>query len=202
MKEALNLGTLYLSRRDSNYNDRNYTLHTFELVVDTLHSLEKAKPTANLLLPFIHIICFDAWIANTDRHQENWGIISSLESDNLRLAPLYDPAACLGAELQDHHSLLLQTADYELRVKRYIANCKSGFGDNTQLMLMSQLVEEARLTDIWQSHVENWLSTFSSMMIQIRSYIEGLPVEWLPLPRKELAITLLERRLAWLQERR
>jgi hypothetical protein len=48
------------------------------------------------------MLLFDAWIGNGDRHSANWGVARKLESE--RLAPLFDPASCLGVELQPGHA--------------------------------------------------------------------------------------------------
>lgn len=63
---------------------------------------------------FVGYLLLDAWISNTDRHEQNWGTVMShrfhldlstawlsgwrIES---RLAPTFDHASCLGRELRD-----------------------------------------------------------------------------------------------------
>ncbi len=44
-------------------------------------------------------LCFDALIGNTDRHQENWGIIWNDVNSTARLTPFYDNGTSLGHEL-------------------------------------------------------------------------------------------------------
>lgn len=45
---------------------------------------------------------FDALVANTDRHEQNWAIlVPRLTSEPERLAPSYDHASSLGFNLQD-----------------------------------------------------------------------------------------------------
>lgn len=46
-------------------------------------------------------LLLDAWIANTDRHHLNWGVIESTGDHVRSLAPTYDHAASLGASLTD-----------------------------------------------------------------------------------------------------
>jgi len=41
-------------------------------------------------------LLFDAWIANTDRHHENWGVLVDRRSGGRRLAPLFDHGSSLG----------------------------------------------------------------------------------------------------------
>ena len=44
-------------------------------------------------------LCFDALIGNTDRHQENWGVIWNDGSGRARLTPYFDNGTSLGHEL-------------------------------------------------------------------------------------------------------
>ncbi|MCI0592367.1 hypothetical protein C8E00_10231 [Chromohalobacter marismortui] len=45
-------------------------------------------------------LCFDALIGNTDRHQENWGLIWSEDGPRARFTPYFDNGTSLGHELQ------------------------------------------------------------------------------------------------------
>lgn len=44
-------------------------------------------------------LCFDALIGNTDRHQENWGVIWKDNDQNASLTPYFDNGTSLGHEL-------------------------------------------------------------------------------------------------------
>ncbi|WP_152525051.1 MULTISPECIES: hypothetical protein [Marinobacter] len=44
-------------------------------------------------------LCFDALIGNTDRHQENWGVIWNRDEDRARFSPYFDNGTSLGHEL-------------------------------------------------------------------------------------------------------
>jgi hypothetical protein len=44
-------------------------------------------------------LCFDALIGNTDRHQENWGVLWNDENSSARLTPFFDNGTSLGHEL-------------------------------------------------------------------------------------------------------
>ncbi len=54
---------------------------------------------------FVGYLLLDAWIGNTDRHHENWGLIAYPCSESgeihLHLAPTFDHASSLGRELTD-----------------------------------------------------------------------------------------------------
>jgi len=49
---------------------------------------------------FAGYLMLDAWIANQDRHHENWGAIVA-QGQDLRLAPTFDHASCLARNLKD-----------------------------------------------------------------------------------------------------
>ena len=52
---------------------------------------------------FLSILVFDALIGNTDRHQDNWGIIAEVggQKPSFRLAPAFDNSDSLGRELME-----------------------------------------------------------------------------------------------------
>ncbi|MED1488421.1 HipA domain-containing protein [Bacillus smithii] len=52
---------------------------------------------------FIQISVFDAFIANQDRHCDNWGLI--VDQSNYQLAPIYDNGASLGYQLREERIL-------------------------------------------------------------------------------------------------
>jgi hypothetical protein len=53
-------------------------------------------------------LVLDAWVANQDRHDQNWAVTRSSESGDLRLAPSNDHASSLGFNLlEDRRKALL-----------------------------------------------------------------------------------------------
>ena len=68
------------------------------------------------------MLTFDALIGNTDRHQENWGLVWSLRIGNLvhaELTPAFDNGTSLGHELQPKH--FREFAQAPDRMQRYIS---------------------------------------------------------------------------------
>jgi hypothetical protein len=96
---------------------------TLERVREKLLELEQAHRT-ELINPFTRILVVDAWLGNGDRHSGNWALITGPRG--ARLAPMYDPAACLGVELTDERPEL--GAATEELIARYCDRCPSGFG--------------------------------------------------------------------------
>lgn len=110
-----------------------------------LATLDRALAVArarNVLSSFLELLVFDAWIGNSDRHSENWGILRDANRTE-SLAPIFDTAACLGVELPD--SELPAT-----EVKRYSDRCRSGFGDgNKPNMRMADAIAKLDKMSEW-----------------------------------------------------
>lgn len=73
---------------------------------------------------FLGYLMLDAWIANQDRHHENWGVI--YHDGKIHLAPTYDHAASMGQnESDDKRKELLTTKDQGRHISRYIEKARS-----------------------------------------------------------------------------
>ena len=73
---------------------------------------------------FIGYLLLDAWIANQDRHHENWGLISY--QGRIHLAPTYDHAASLGQnETNNSRKERLNTRDRGRHITHYIQKARS-----------------------------------------------------------------------------
>jgi hypothetical protein len=79
---------------------------------------------------FLGFLLIDAWIGNTDRHDNNWGVMerSTTEGAIRVLAPTFDHASSLGRELQDEERHeRLTTNDKNRTVRAYVERCRSAF---------------------------------------------------------------------------
>jgi hypothetical protein len=79
---------------------------------------------------FLGFLLIDAWIGNTDRHDNNWGILERSTPDGpvRYLAPTFDHASSLGRELTDaERHERLTTNDKNRTVEAYIERCRSAF---------------------------------------------------------------------------
>jgi hypothetical protein len=75
---------------------------------------------------FAGYIMLDAWIANQDRHHENWG--SLWDGNNLRLAPTFDHGAALARNLlDDERAERLGTKDRNRSVAAFAQRGRSAF---------------------------------------------------------------------------
>lgn len=73
---------------------------------------------------FIGYLMLDAWIANQDRHHENWGVVEY--DQQLYLTPTFDHAPSLGQNLTDKvRNERLKTRDENYHIKAYVKKAKS-----------------------------------------------------------------------------
>lgn len=92
-------------------------------------------------------LLLDAWIGNTDRHHENWGLV--LVQEQIYLAPTFDHASSLGRELTDEERIdRLKTRDKRRDISSYTARARSGFyrteSDNHPLTTLEAFREAGR----------------------------------------------------------
>jgi hypothetical protein len=74
---------------------------------------------------FVGYIMLDAWIANQDRHHENWG---TLLDDKWRLAPTFDHGAALARNLSDEErNERLNTKDRNFDIDYFAQRARSAF---------------------------------------------------------------------------
>jgi hypothetical protein len=196
--KTLSVGSEILGGHDPDYDRRDHGMHTLDRVMKALRHRETLSGT-NLVEPFTEVLVFDAWVGNGDRHQENWGIIR-LPNGSESLTPIFDPAACLGAELQSGHDLLPGIGrggqSYKVRLDGYIGRCTSGFGPGRKLLRHDALVVLLKSSKEWRRALARWVPAFRLLLrSELRCFLRTIPEDWLPQERRVLAWRLLCRRL-------
>jgi len=193
-------GAVTLVRSDPGYQARDHTQHSLPRVRTALEALE-SQFSVELSLPFLQLLWFDAWIGNTDRHQHNWAVL--WQDGRPSLAPVYDPAACLGVELTPDYPLLTAAEGDPTRARRlekYIRGAPSGFGDGQRLIPLTSVVAGLNAWNPGSEYVHAWLATFQAAMdTSVVKFLTSIPESWLPTPRQKLAALLLTERLRWLK---
>ncbi len=139
-------------------NKFNNSYHTVKFVIRFLSSPASAIrptlscPTDRALTSaadvFVGYLLLDAWVGNTDRHHENWGIIISLRH-GVRLAPSYDHAPCLGRiESDEMKRDVLTTSDRGRTLDSYATRARSALyreaSDKKPLNPVDAFAEAAR----------------------------------------------------------
>jgi hypothetical protein len=137
---SLVLGNQLLLERDPQYpadEQRKYKVraHTPDTVADVVRGL--AAPAAcwmtnvpigiaTALDVFVGYLLLDVWVANQDRHHENWGALRDV--DVLRLAPTFDHGACLARNITDEERTeRLTSKDQNRSVTAFSRRARSAF---------------------------------------------------------------------------
>lgn len=116
---------------------------------------------------FAGYLVFDAWIANTDRHAVNWGVLTRDEDGQRALAPTFDHGSALASGTQDER-LALTTAD-DFAARGYAGRFEGG-RRRPLVELALSAVEQAG------SRAETWLDRLASVRTEDwEDILSGLP---------------------------
>ena len=138
---SLVLGNQLLLEVDPRYphDGRKYNVHahTVEAVARVLESLPSPPAPWNAGLPsgiktaldvFVGYAMLDAWVANQDRHHENWGVLHNTHTNTRCLAPTFDHGACLARNISDEECReRLNSRDQGRRIPKFAQRAKSAF---------------------------------------------------------------------------
>jgi hypothetical protein len=167
----------------------------------TFKDLEGQDVIYSAMHTFIGYLCFDAWIGNTDRHDENWGIIF-LPNVNI-LAPTFDHASCLGRNESDAKRIeRIATKDKGSNVLGYIKKAKTPFYNEAGKRLNTiALVEECKKiipesTIFWINKIVNVMSNEE----EIRNIFDKVPDQLISEPAKDFAMAMLKTNTELLRE--
>jgi len=107
--EAYFPGGDYCQQYIPSFDRKKGKQHNFETVSQIFEDLNKKYPTFNADWKkyWAKAFLFDALIGNTDRHQDNWGIIATLAQQNntlpilekMRISPVFDNGTSMGNEI-------------------------------------------------------------------------------------------------------
>lgn len=95
---------------------------------------------------WVDALLFDALIGNTDRHQDNWGVIFEPGTDSARLSPLFDNGTSLGHERFPDKLRCWRDADFERYIRRGTHHVKWSLTDqpliNGHIHLLERAIKE------------------------------------------------------------
>lgn len=137
---ALVMGNQLLLAHDPAYPaaaDNRYKVkaHTVDAVAEAVSGLQPPSPEWMANVPagvrsaldvFTGYVMLDAWIANQDRHHENWGALR--EGATRRLAPTFDHGAAMARNLADEerHERLI-SRDRGRQIPAFVRRARSAF---------------------------------------------------------------------------
>lgn len=132
------LGNQLMLAIDPNYPaEQRYKMqqHAVDAVVGVISLLDMpissfqrhiSETTDSALDVFVGYVMLDAWIANQDRHHENWGAI--WDGELLTLAPTFDHGASLARNLRDaEREERLCTRDRNRQIGSFVQRARSAF---------------------------------------------------------------------------
>lgn len=145
---------------------------------------------------FIELCLFDALIASTDRHCENWGIL--FDGETYRFAPIYDNGGALGFNVHDDKLKL-----YACDVKAFQA-----FTDRTKTLIEVDGKRKPKvakllnyLYDNYEGVVREIIRNFKMLDYNdILSIINRVPEEIMSKKQQEWVYSLIQYRHYWLTE--
>lgn len=137
---------------------------------------------------FLGYLMLDAWIANQDRHHENWGLVLDLEKTKIHLAPTFDHAPSLGSHETDRNRKeRLRTQDEGRGMHRYVERARSAFylspSDDKPMSTLDVFKKAAKR---WPHAAKAWLMRLEAFSPQITQEIFDL------IPESEISFFSIE----------
>lgn len=201
------LGNQLLQIFDEDYpTEQRYKVHqhTVQSVAKILQALQpptidwmsSTPPGVSTALGvFTGYVMLDAWVANQDRHHENWGAIWPGKGRELHLAPTFDHGAGLARNLLDEERRRrLETKDKGQTISAFSSKARSAFfrGDeDTKPLFTFEAFEKFRELCLEESRI--WLSKLKSIDLEdVSTIIKRVPRDRMTPVCKEFTLRLLE----------
>jgi hypothetical protein len=194
--EQLRLGNELLANvgisGESEKDRSGYTPASVALALNEVGPSESSVGTAFSM--FAGYLILDALVGNTDRHQQNWGAIEDPSGD-LRLAPSFDHASCLGFMLSDAAREALLAEPDGAGVARYSRRARSKF--EGQPTPAEAAVASLRVVDpLFRQH---WIDAVLSLT-DLAGVLDDVPSHRMSTPARRLASALLAQNHASLSD--
>jgi hypothetical protein len=189
------LGNELINRVVKNYDGtRSYrqTEHTVSRVLASLKTFTVDYEKSWHL--FIGYLLFDAWIGNTDRHHENWGLIINRERE-VSLAPTFDHASSMGRELLDsEREARLVTGDTRYSVEAFCAKARSAlYSDPDDKKPLPPIAAFRLAARAQRASGFHWLRQLSSVTDdRVHSIIDRIPSDCMSNLSRRFAMAVLK----------
>jgi hypothetical protein len=133
----------------------------------------------------------DGWIANQDRHHENW---AALPGNDLRLAPTFDHGASLARNISDDERLeRLTTKDRNRTVAHFASRAKSAFYRRpTEPRPLTTFDACSAFAAFAPQAARRWLQRLGAIdQMSIRSVLDEVPNKRMSRIAKDFTLELL-----------
>jgi hypothetical protein len=145
---------------------------------------------------FLGYLMLDAWIANQDRHHENWGfiIIPGKRRPKVHLAPSFDHASGLGRnETDKNRQEILTTKDKGRAMESYVERARSAFYFSPSDPKPMPTIEAFRkAAQRWPRAAESWLERLEAVTpLETKNIFDRIPEGEITAVSIEFAQTIL-----------
>ena len=174
---ALILGNQMMLQRDPAYpagegNRYKVRAHTVDAVAEVLRALamppapwlERAPDGLSSALDvFVGYVMLDTWIANQDRHHENWGALR--DGEQLWLAPTFDHGASMARNLSDdERHERMTTHDTQRQIGAFARRARSAFYESSAAVRPLTTVEAWHaFTELAPAASQRWLGRLAGI---------------------------------------
>ena len=146
---------------------------------------------------FIGYVLLDAWVANQDRHHQNWAVLRSpggLTSANLHLAPTFDHGASLARNLTDQERAeRLASRDANRQLAAFVRKARSAFyADPRQAKPMATFDAWAAFSRKSPGEATIWLDALRRVdENMVQQIVDNVPLQCMSQISRDFTLALL-----------
>lgn len=207
---AMGLGNQLLQALDAAYPSEGprwkVREHTVDAVAAAMGLLVPPPPPYSEILPngiatasgvFVGYVMLDAWIANQDRHHENWAALrgsGELYAGTLHLAPTFDHGASLARNLtDDERQERLASRDQNRQIPAFVRRARSGFyADPVQAKALTTVQAWRAFSQKAPESATIWLERLRSVDEEtVQLVLERVPPQRMSQVAREFTLRLL-----------
>lgn len=202
----LELGNEILARYVSGYEKTkrfSQTQHTLTRVFGLIRRKEVELPIGfsgfdninSAIDVFVGYLMLDTWIANQDRHHENWGYVIELSNGSIHLAPTFDHASSLGRnESDENRARRLITKDIGMSMQRYVERAKSAFYQTQNDTKPLSTIDAFRIAARWRPDAaRTWLKKLENVSLaDVRGITDRVSHEEMSDTAKRFTLQILD----------
>ncbi len=195
-------GGEFMVRMIRGYDREKGTQHNFRSVLALTKTLtETGLLAGNGIEYWCKVFTFDALIGNTDRHQDNWGLLWKGAGDAkgcVTFSPAFDNGTSMGGEIVEKNFVKFEVPDY---IKHYISkgthHMKWEVRDSVRLSHSDMLV---RLVTKYPEHKEIMLKSLHFNGDELKYFIEQLTMFEVPSPLSKARAAFIVKLIGFRQQ--